>query len=158
MTAESVKKAEKTAGMKGAKPKAEKKLGYKIVRSPEAVKMSREKIRLEKKKGKFKKPGYGKMDKVKNRWRKPKGIDSRQREHSKDKPPMPNAGYMTPQSVKGMSPTGYFPVRVFNVSDLTSINAKTQAVIIASVVGKKKRVEIQKAAQEKKIQVLNYRE
>ena len=158
MTTEA-KKAEKTAVAKAVKPaKAEKKPSYKVARSPEAVKMSREKIRVEKKKGKFKRPCYGKWAKVKDRWRTPRGIDSRQREHSKDKPPMPNAGYMTPQKVKGLSPTGYFPVRVFNVADLAGVNAKTQAIVIAAAVGKKKRGDIQKAAQEKKIQILNYKE
>jgi len=149
-----------------AKPKAEdtgprtakKKPSYKIVRSVEAVRAALEKQRLEKKKGKFKRPCYGKWDKVKNRWRRPKGVDSRQRQGFKCKPPMPNAGNMTSPEVKGLHYSGYLPVRIFNVAGLESIDHKKEAIIIAATVSKRKRVEIQKAAVEKKIQVLNYKE
>jgi ribosomal protein L32E len=47
---------------------------------------------------------------------------------------------------------------VCNVADLAKVDSKTQAAVIASAVSKKKRAEIQKAASEKKIQVLNYTE
>ena len=154
------KKAEakaKPVSKKTAKA-VKKKSSYRIARSAEAMKMAVVKSRLEKKKGKFKRPGYGKMAKVKNRWRRPKGIDSRQRQGFKCKPPMPNSGYTTPQSIRGAHPSGYFPVRVCNVADLAKVDSKTQAAVIASAVSKKKRAEIQKAASEKKIQVLNYTE
>ena len=69
------KKEEKPVEKKEKKePKKEK--GYKLSRSPEASKMAREKSRLEKKKGKFKRQNLGKKMKVKDRWRRPRGIDS----------------------------------------------------------------------------------
>ena len=120
--------------------------------------MSREKSRLEKKKGRFKRPNFGRMKRVPDAWRRSYGIDSKQREGKKSKPPVPNSGYMTPQAVKGLHRSGYFPVRVFNVADLKSIDHNVQAIVIGATVGSKKRAEIQKVAQEKKIQILNYKE
>ncbi len=138
--------------------KEKKKSSYKISRSPEAVKMSREKSRLEKKKGKFRRHNTGKKVRVPDAWRRSQGIDSGQRKREKAKPPVPNSGYMTPQKVKGLHRTGYLPVRVFNTSGLSGVDSKKQAIVIASTVGKKKRAEIQKVAQEKKIQILNFKE
>lgn len=142
---------------KKEKPKKKEKT-YKISRSSESSKMAREKSRLEKKKGKFKRQNYGKKLRVPDRWRRPKGIDSGHRIDEKHKPAHPRSGYMTPEKVKGLDVTGYKPVRVFNIDGLTGLDAKTDAIIIAAAVGMKKRNEIQKTAQEKKIQILNYKE
>lgn len=160
-----VKKAEakdtpkKTGSQKGPKAsKAKKEKSYKLTRSKEASKMGREKSRLEKKKGKFKRQNYGKKKRVLNRWRKPRGIDSGHRINEKSKPARPRSGYMTPKKVKGLDTTGYEPIRVFNLSGLEGLEPKTQAILIASAVGNKKRAEIQKAAQDKNIQILNFKE
>ncbi len=141
-----------------SKPKEKTKHAYKVTRSPEAVKLSKAKTRLEKRKGKFRPQNFGRMARVPNRWRTPRGIDAGQRIGEKCKNPCPNSGYMTPQAVKGLHPTGYEPVRVFRLLDLEGLDPKRQAVIIASQVGKKNRAAIQKKAKEKGIQVLNYKE
>ena len=141
------------------KPKpAKKEKSYRISRSKEISKTAREKSRLEKKKGKFKRQNYGKKKRVPNRWRRPKGIDSGHRIDEKHKPAHPRSGYITPKKVRGLDVTGFRPVRVFNLSELEAIDPKTEAALIASPVGRKKRLEMQKRAQEKKIQVLNYKE
>jgi large subunit ribosomal protein L32e len=147
---------EQKVGMK-AEAKKEKP-AYKISRSKEASKMAREKSRLEKKKGKFKRQNYGKKKRVPNRWRRPKGIDSGHQNDEKHKPAHPRSGYMTPQKVKGLDVTGYKPIRIFNIDGLKGIDPKTEAVVIASAVGMKKRKELQNIAQERKIQILNYKE
>lgn len=149
---EQPKKAAKEA------PKEKKKPPYRISRSPEARKMAREKSRVEKKKGKFQRQNFKKLKRIKDRWRRPIGIDNGHQNDKKCKPAHPRTGYMTPQDVRGMHPSGYWPVRVFNVSDLSELDSKKEAAIIAATVGKKKRLEIQKAAQAKGIQILNYKE
>lgn len=154
--AKPVEKKETKKAQKG-EGKAKPKKGYRISRSPEARKRAREKSRLEKKKGKFKRQNLGKKKRIKDRWRRPRGIDSGHRIDEKHKPAHPRAGYMTPKSIKGLHPSGYEPVRVFNLSELENLEPKTQAAVIASSVGKRKRAELQKAAQEKGIQVLNHK-
>jgi large subunit ribosomal protein L32e len=155
-----VKKSEAKAASKKVKaPKKDKpKKAYRITRTKESSKRAREKSRLEKKKGKFKRQNYGKKKRVPNRWRRPRGIDSGHRIDEKQKPAHPRSGYMTPQKVKGLDASGYEPIRVFNTNGLEGLDAKTQAILIASSVGNKKRAEIQRAAQEKDIQILNFKE
>jgi large subunit ribosomal protein L32e len=138
--------------------KEKKKPSYRISRTPEAVKMAREKSRLEKKKAKFKRQNQGKMKRVPERWRMPTGIDSGHQDFEKGKPGHPRAGYMTPPRVRGLHPSGFSPVRVFNADGLVAIDPKTQAILIAGSVGRRKRREIQKLAQDKGIQILNYKE
>ncbi len=135
-----------------------KSTSYVLKRSKEAQSLAREKIRLEKKKGKFKRQNYGKKKRVPDRWRRPRGIDSGHQNDEKHKPAHPRSGYITPRKVRGLHPSGYFPVRVFTPSDLDRINPRIEAVLIASSVGKKKRIEIQRLAMQRGIQILNYKE
>ncbi len=88
-------------------------------------------------------------------WRKPRGKHSKQREHLKIRPPVVDAGYRSPAAVRGMHPSGYYEVLVHNVSDLEKIDPKRQAARIASSVGKKKRENISKKAEELNIKLLN---
>ncbi len=150
-----VKKVEKK---EAPKKEVKKEKTYTISRSKESSAQAREKSRLEKKKGKFKRQNYGKKLRVPDKWHRPRGIDSGHREDEKHKPAHPRPGYITPMRVKGLDVTGYKPIRVLNVTGLDGIEPKTEAIIIASCVGMKKRKDIQKIAQEKKIQVLNYKE
>jgi large subunit ribosomal protein L32e len=130
---------------------------YKVSRSTEAKKKANEKIRVEKKKRNFKRQNLGKKLRVPDRWRRSRGIDSGQAKEEKDKPSVPKVGYMTPKPVRGLHPTGYTPIRVFNVSGLESVNKKTEAIMIASAVGMKKRLDIQKKADEMGIAILNFK-
>ncbi len=88
-------------------------------------------------------------------WRKPRGKHSKQREHLKRRPPVVDAGYRSPAAVRGMHPSGYYEVLVHNASDLEKIDPKRQAARIASSVGKKKREDISKKAEELNIKLLN---
>ncbi len=88
-------------------------------------------------------------------WRKPRGKHSKQREHLKRRPPVVDAGYRSPAAVRGMHPSGYYEVLVHNAGDLEKIDPKRQAARIASSVGKKKREDISKKAEELNIKLLN---
>ncbi len=88
-------------------------------------------------------------------WRKPRGIDSKQRKHTKAKGKHPRVGYGAPNETRYLHPSGYEEVYVKCLSDLDKIDAETQAIRIASVVGKKKREEIIKKADEMGIRILN---
>ena len=107
------------------------------------------------KKPKFPRQGAKNLKRVKDKWRKPRGSQSKLRKHKKSRGSMPNAGYGSPKSIRGLHPSGFEDVLVYNINNLEKIDSKKQACRIASTVGKKKRFEIMKKASELKIKVLN---
>jgi large subunit ribosomal protein L32e len=108
-----------------------------------------------KKKPSFIRQEYYKLPRLKLVWRKPRGIDSKQHEGKKGKGAKPDVGYGTPESIRGMHGAGYFPIVVNNVKEVSKIDTKTQAAVIAGAVGRNKRNEIIKAANKLKIIILN---
>lgn len=109
------------------------------------------------KKPKFKRQESWRYKRVKENWRKPRGIDSKMRKKVKGWPPSPEVGYRSPKKIRGLHPSGYVEVRVQTVEDLNGLDPKTQAIRIARTVGGKKRVEILALADERGIHVLNPR-
>jgi len=90
-------------------------------------------------------------------WRKPRGIDNKQRLKLKSRPKAPTVGYRNPDEIRGLHPSGRKPVIVHNVRELESVAASGEPVIvyIASTVGKKKRSEIEERARELSIRLAN---
>ena len=109
------------------------------------------------KKPKFKRQESWRYKRVKENWRKPRGIDSKMRKKVKGWPPSPEAGYRSPKKIRGLHPSGYVEVRVQTVEALNGLDPETQAIRIARTVGGKKRVEILALADERGIHVLNPR-
>lgn len=89
------------------------------------------------------------------KWRRPKGIHSQLRKHKKEAGNIPKTGYGSPKSVRGLHPSGFKEVMVYNVKDLIRITPEKQVCRVASTVGRKKKQEIMKKAEELKIKVLN---
>lgn len=87
-------------------------------------------------------------------WRKPKGHHSKLRRQLKAKGSLVKVGFGSPAAVRGLHASGYEEVLVHRPEDVHGINKK-QAIRVARTVGKKKQVEIEKAAKELNIKVLN---
>jgi large subunit ribosomal protein L32e len=85
-------------------------------------------------------------------WRKPTGRDNKMREKRKGYPAVVSIGYRSDKTVRG-SIEEKQPIMVYNVKDLLKLK-KEEIAIIANV-GKKKKLEIAKKAQEMKIEVHN---
>ncbi len=88
-------------------------------------------------------------------WRRPRGIHSKVRRKLEGKPPMPGKGYKKPEIVRGLHPSGYREVLVYNLKDLERINKEKEAIRIASTVGKRLRIKIIEKAKELGIKILN---
>ncbi len=88
-------------------------------------------------------------------WRRPKGKHSKMREHKGYRPPVVDSGYRGPKKVRGLHPSGFREVLVYNPKELEGINPEREAIRIASRVGVRKRMEIEKKAKEMNIRVLN---
>jgi len=94
---------------------------------------------------------------VKENWRRPRGIDSKMRLKVKGWPRCPEVGYRGPRAVRGLHPSGFEEVLVHNVEELQKVDPERQAVRIAHTVGGRKRAEIVAEAERLGITVLNPR-
>jgi large subunit ribosomal protein L32e len=110
------------------------------------------------KEARFKREGVDKKVTIKDSWRRPRGLHSKQRKLRRAKGAHPDPGYGSPLAVRGMHPCGLKEVRVFNLNDLAGVDAATQAIRIGATVGRKKRELIQNKAAEAKIRILNWKD
>lgn len=108
---------------------------------------------IRKSKPTFNVPNAGFKKRVKHRWRKPRGIDSKKRAKFAYAGASPRIGYKNPKEVRGMHPCGLREILVYNTGDLR--NAVGKAARIAGGVGKRKREEMKKVAEQMKIPLLN---
>ncbi|ODM93257.1 60S ribosomal protein L32 [Orchesella cincta] len=95
--------------------------------------------------------------KVKDNWRKPKGIDNRVRRRFKGQYLMPNIGYGSAKATRHMLPTGFIKVLVHNTKELEMLMMQNRKYCaeIAHGVSSKKRKAIVERAQELSIRVTN---
>ena len=104
---------------------------------------------------------FERQDKHKNRklskksWRNPVGGHSRVRLEKKGAVAKPKVGYRTDKRIRGLHPSGYEKVLVHNTDDLEDIDPETEAAMIGSTVGGRKRAAIIEKAEEEDIKVLN---
>lgn len=103
----------------------------------------------------FKRQEWFRYVKLGESWRRPKGIHSKMRRNLKRRPPVVDIGFRGPKEVRGLHPSGFEEVFIYNVDGLENVNSKTQAVRIGGTVGTKKRIIIQDKAKELGIRVLN---
>jgi large subunit ribosomal protein L32e len=73
-------------------------------------------------------------------------------------PPAVNVGYRGPKVARGLHPSGYKEVLVYNAEEIKKVDPKTQAVRIAHTVGKRERAKILTESRKRKITVLNVKE
>ncbi len=152
--ARSAKEVEKA---KSAKKPYVKKKPVKITKSKEIKKLSAL-VRAKKRhmfRGRFGKRSVRKVSREKwQKWRKPRGIDI---VFKKEDGLVPGTGYMTPKKIRFVHPSGYKEKLVRNMNELIAMEKEkgTTAVKISRTIGKKKKKEILKKADELKIVVLN---
>ncbi|MBI4043791.1 MAG: hypothetical protein HY393_03220 [Candidatus Diapherotrites archaeon] len=131
------------------------KVGRVKIQKTRALKKARKKIRQKWKpdfRGRFGKRQFRRLTKEKwSKWHHPRGIDIR-REQAKGN--IPSTGYRVSWEIRGLHPSGLKEFLVNNVRDVSAVPPGS-AVRISAGVGRKKRVEVLKAALERKVYVVN---
>lgn len=110
---------------------------------------------MSKKKKRFKRENSHKKVQTPSSWRRPRGRHSRIRLQVNGAPAKPKIGYRTDKRIRGLHPSGYEKVLVHNTDDLEEIDSETEAAMIGSTVGGRKRAAIIEKAEEEDIKVLN---
>jgi large subunit ribosomal protein L32e len=90
-----------------------------------------------------------------NKWRRPDGMYSGQAMGFKFKGAVPQAGYGQPKAIRFKHPCGLYETLITHAAQLDAVNPKTHAVRLSATMGARKRIEIIKLANAKKIKVLN---
>jgi large subunit ribosomal protein L32e len=111
--------------------------------------------RVKKRKPEFVRQESWRYRRLKENWRRPRGIDNKMRRKIKGWPPTVNVGYKGPKAARGLHPSGYKEVLIHNAEKLKEIDPATQAVRIAHTVGKRTRAKILVEARKRKVTILN---
>ncbi len=89
-------------------------------------------------------------------WRSPAhSLDNKIRTERKGYPKRVKIGYRNPRLVRGLHPSGFEEVLVYNAKGLEELDPTRQAIRIASTVGRRKRAEIIRRARELGLKILN---
>ena len=98
----------------------------------------------------------GKGRKKLQKWRKPKGRDSKMRLKRKSYPTSPTVGHKSPKKETGKI-KGLTPILVSNEKDIQTIT-KDNIAIVSKRLGAKKKIELIKQIKEKNLNILNKKE
>jgi len=112
-------------------------------------------LRINKKRPHFKRFESWRFVRIKDQWRKPRGIDNKMRTELQGWPKSVKIGYRGPAAVRGLHSSGMEEVMVWNTKDLEKVDTETQVARIGGTVGGRKKETMLEKAEELKIKILN---
>lgn len=92
---------------------------------------------------------------VKEGWRRPRGVSSKMRRRMSGWPRVVSVGYGAPRAVRGLHSSGFREVLVYNEKGLDGLSPERDAIRIAHTVGMRKRRVILDKAKQLGLKVLN---
>ncbi len=110
---------------------------------------------INKKKPSFRRVESWRYKRVKDSWRKARGIDSQTRKKEKSGVKSPTIGYRTPKKIRGLHPSGYVEAKVTTIQDFSNLNNKQHAIKVSGKLGAKKRIALIDYCQKRGFKILN---
>ena len=98
---------------------------------------------------------HHKFKRLNSNWRRPRGLQGKQRRGYRGKGAVATVGYGSPVVVKGLHPSGFVEVLINNLNELETVVPSFEAIRIGRTVGGKKKALILEKAAELGIKVLN---
>jgi len=92
---------------------------------------------------------------IKDSWRKPRGLDNKIRIERRGYPAKVKVGHRNPKKVRGLHPCGLVEVLVYSVQELVGLDPRRHCVRIASGLSRRKKLEVVEEAAKLKLRVLN---
>lgn len=111
--------------------------------------------KINKKRPSFRRVESWRYKRVKDSWRKARGIDSKTREKKKLGVKSPTVGYRGPKKVRGLHPSGLIEVRITTPDNLKNLNKNRHAVKISGKLGARKRIILTDYCQKRGFKILN---
>jgi large subunit ribosomal protein L32e len=96
---------------------------------------------IKKRKPFFRKKDHYKTKGLEKRWRRPRGVDNKQRLRRRAHALRPGTGFKSPALVKGLHRSGLKPVLISSINQLNNIT-KEQGIMLSSKLGNRKRALI----------------
>jgi large subunit ribosomal protein L32e len=88
-------------------------------------------------------------------WRRPRGLQSKQRRHYGYRPVVVSIGFRSPRRTRGLTPSGFAPVIVRTSEEIQRLDRTVEAALIAGSVGTRRRLVLEETARKLGIHVLN---
>jgi large subunit ribosomal protein L32e len=88
-------------------------------------------------------------------WRRPRGLQSKQRRHYGYRSKIVRIGYGGPKRTRGLTPTGFRPVIVRTEDEIRAIDPIREAVVIARTVGTRRRLVLEESCRRLGLHILN---
>lgn len=88
-------------------------------------------------------------------WRRPRGLQSKQRRHYGYRSVIVRVGYRSPAKVRDLVPSGFRPIIIRTTGELEKLDAGKEAAVIARTVGTRRRLILEETARRLGIHVLN---
>ena len=88
-------------------------------------------------------------------WRRPRGLQSKQRRHYGYRPVVVSIGFRSPAKARGLVPSGFRPILVHTTKALESLDPSKEAAILARGIGTRRRLVLEEVARRLGVRVLN---
>ncbi len=108
-----------------------------------------------KKHPKFQRPNFNAIKRVKDSWRKPRGIDSKQRQKLKWAGAVARVGYRGEAAKRGFHPRGKPEHFVRSAMDLETKGIENFVIRLSGTLSERSKQALRKKAAERKLHVLN---